>query len=160
MPDLEQLGKVAGPLRGGVGGGPGSISVMPLLDTSASLPPSTPSTSRGAARGARAGALSEGIRNSEIKCISLGNAPHSADQIKCIKVQGGESCLEPRGKKKKKKKLVQREEKRKQRREERRVEQSISSTAKLLFRIIPSFGSHHHQKKKLQEKKKKVRLTI
>lgn len=99
MPDLEQLGKVAGPLRGGVGGGPGSISVMPLLDTSASLPPSTPSTSRGAARGARAGALSEGIRNSEIKCISLGNAPHSADQIKCIKVQGGESCLEPRGKK-------------------------------------------------------------
>jgi len=101
MPDLEQLGKVAGPLRGGVGGGPGSISVMPLLDTSASLPPSTPSTSRGAARGARAGALSEGIRNSEIKCISLGNAPHSADQIKCIKVQGGESCLEPRGKKKK-----------------------------------------------------------
>lgn len=104
MPDLEQLGKVAGPLRGGVGGGPGSISVMPLLDTSASLPPSTPSTSRGAARGARAGALSEGIRNSEIKCISLGNAPHSADQIKCIKVQGGESCLEPRGKKKKKKK--------------------------------------------------------
>lgn len=160
MPDLEQLGKVAGPLRGGVGGGPGSISVMPLLDTSASLPPSTPSTSRGAARGARAGALSEGIRNSEIKCISLGNAPHSADQIKCIKVQGGESCLEPRGKKTKKTKLVQREEKRKQRREERRVEQSISSTAKLLFRIIPSFGSHHHQKKKLQEKKKKVRLTI
>lgn len=73
---------------------------MPLLDTSASLPPSTPSTSRGAARGARAGALSEGIRNSEIKCISLGNAPHGADQIKCIKVQGGESCLEPRGKKK------------------------------------------------------------
>lgn len=99
MPDLEQLGKVAGPLRGGVGGRPGSISVMPLLDTSSSLPPSTPSTSRGVARGARAGALSEGIRNSEIKCISLGNAPHSADQIKCIKVQGGESCLEPRGKK-------------------------------------------------------------
>lgn len=74
---------------------------MPLLDTSASLPPSAPSTSRGAARGARAGALSEGIRNSEIKCISLGNAPHGADQIKCIKVQGGESCLVPRGKKKK-----------------------------------------------------------
>lgn len=129
---------------------------MPLLDTSASLPPSAPSTSWGAARGARAGALSEGIRNSEIKCISLGNAPHGADQIKCIKVQGGESCLVPRGKKKKTQ-LVQREEKRKQRREERRVEQSISSTAKLLFRIILSFGSHHHQKKKKkqQEKRKK-----
>lgn len=128
---------------------------MPLLDTSASLPPSTPSTSRGAARGARAGALSEGIRNSEIKCISLGNAPHGADQIKCIKVQGGESCLEPRGKKK----LVQREEKRKQRREERRVEQSISSTAKLLFRIILSFGSHHHQKKKKNYKKREKSST-
>lgn len=46
-------------------------------------------TPPGTARGARAWALREGIRNSEIKCISLGNAPHSADQIKRIKVQGG-----------------------------------------------------------------------
>lgn len=91
MPDLEQLGKVAGPLRGGVGGGPGSVSVMALLDTSASLPPSTLSTSQGAARGAKAGALSEGIRNSEIKCVSLGNAPHSADQINALKFKAGKA---------------------------------------------------------------------
>lgn len=34
-------------------------------------------------------ALREGIRNSEIKRTSLGNAPHSADQIKSIKIGGG-----------------------------------------------------------------------
>ena len=146
-PDLEQLRKAAG-LRGGGGlgrlvGARGASQPSPSLVAWASLPPSTPSTSRGVARGARARALREGIRNSEIKCISLGNAPHSADQIKRIKVQGGESCLEPRGEKQ-----VQREEKQKRRREEQRVEQSSSSTAKLFFRIIPSFGSHHHQKKR------------
>lgn len=120
----------------------------PSLVAWANLPPSTPSTSRGAARGARAGALREGIRNSEIKCISLGNAPHSADQIKRIKVQGGESCLEPRGEKQ-----VQREEKQKRRKEEQRgrAEQQLYSQA-FFFRIIPSFGSHHHQKKRKRKK--------
>lgn len=43
----------------------------------------------GSSEGSQARAKREGIRNSEIKCISLGNASHSADQIKRIKVQGG-----------------------------------------------------------------------
>lgn len=63
----------------------------------ACLSPSTPDTSQGAARGARAGALRKGIRNSEIKCISLGNAPHSADQIKRIKVQEGKMLFRTDG---------------------------------------------------------------
>lgn len=57
----------------------------------------SPSASRGVAWGAMALVLREGIRNSEIKRTSLGNVPHSADQIKCIKVGGG--CLEWRDRK-------------------------------------------------------------
>lgn len=125
----------------------------PSLVAWANLPPSTPSTSRGAARGARAGALREGIRNSEIKCISLGNAPHSADQIKRIKVQGGESCLEPRGEKQ-----VQREEKQKRRKEEQRgrAEQQLYSQA-FFSELFPVLEVTTTRKK---EKEKKVCLTI
>jgi hypothetical protein len=73
---------------GGLVGGWGDWSI-PAVPSPVVWDCLLPFTSWGAARGARAGALREGIRNSEIKCISPGNAPHSADQIKRIKVRGG-----------------------------------------------------------------------
>lgn len=109
-------------------GGAGVPQPCPSLLAWACLPPSTPEASWGVARGVRAWPLREGIRNSEIKCISLGNASHSEDQIKCIKVQGGKKLFRTdRGKTSPKGREAER------RRENKRVVQSSSSAAELLF---------------------------
>lgn len=88
-------------------------------------------------------ALREGIRNSEIKRTSLGNAPYSADQIKCIKVGGGVFRMKGH---ENKTKLVLRKGKQDRKREKAKAEKLLSSSASF------PFGTHHLHQQKSKEK--------